>query len=65
MQLRNELGIDCMIVDSFNKFKKLVNFNIDTRIDCKSWMNESHIKPALTPTLTLKANFVNDFSEVD
>lgn len=46
-------------------FKQIFNANTFTRVECKSWMSDSHIRPMITPTITMKAAVVNDFPHLD
>ncbi|CAI2382149.1 unnamed protein product [Moneuplotes crassus] len=62
--LKNELGIEYIIVSSFQDFKTLFKQNTARRVDMKQWMADSYIKPMITPTLTLKSAFVDDFDQI-
>jgi len=65
-ELKQEYGIDYIIVDSFTTFKKLFQANIHARVDIKNkWMSEKHIRYEITPTLTMKATLVNQFDQMD
>ena len=50
---------------AFQSLNKLFCLNIDARIDWKLWMNDSHLRTTITPTLSFKAKFTTSFNSFD
>lgn len=64
-ELKKNFGIHYIIVSSFQQFKNEFKLNTARRLEIKEWMGDSNMKPIITPTLTVKAEFLEDFQDID